>query len=94
MFGRARPIACPAGQWIEIINTAFAQMPKVWTANLRTATGEPVRGACEVVASSWIFPGTPERRPLEARMYFERGLFNTFYKVRVFAEVPTELSFE
>lgn len=78
LFGPKR-VTCPAGQWTTIVSTSFAQMPKQFDVRFE---GEAA-GEAEVKKSSWIFPGTPTTVPLAATMAFERGYWNTFYRVRV-----------
>lgn len=78
LFGPTR-IDCPAGVWTTIVATSFAQIPKSWTVCFE---GE-VEGDCEVKRSAWIFPGTPVVGPLTPRMTFERGYWNTFFRVCV-----------
>lgn len=79
LFGPKR-ISCPAGAWTTILATSFAQIPKSWVVRFE---GEAA-GECEVKKSAWIFPGTPVRGPLAPMMTFERGYWNTFFRVRVF----------
>lgn len=78
LFGPKR-ISCPAGVWTTIVATSFAQMPKSWTVKFEGA----VAGEYEEKKSSWIFPGTPVRKPLAPKITLERGYWNTFYSVRV-----------
>ena len=82
MFGRQKTISCPGGQWTTVIHTRFAQIPVSWTLSIQD--GANLSGEFEETKSSWIFPGTPLKGPLQAQMRFDRGYWNTFYKVRVF----------
>ncbi len=78
LFGPKR-ITCPAGVWTPILATSFAQMPKSWSVHFEGA----VSGEYEEKKSSWIFPGTPVRKPLAPKIRLDRGYWNTFYSVRV-----------
>lgn len=65
-----------------MVSNAFVQLPKVFDIEFQ---GEgPLEGQIEEKKSSWIFPGTPQLRPLQQRVSLERGYWNTFYKIRVF----------
>ena len=78
-----RSIQCPAGQWTVIFDHAFVQLPWAWTITFSAADGGSVSGEVRVKRSAWIFPNPPTLLPLEAVMTFERGWWNTFYKVDV-----------
>lgn len=78
MFGPKR-IDCPVRVWTTLVATSFAQIPMSWAVRF---DGE-VEGEYELKKSSWIFPGTPVVGALTAHMTFERGLWNTFFRVRV-----------
>lgn len=78
-FFGPKNVTCPAGQWTTIISNAFVQFPATFTVHFE---GE-VAGELEETKSSWIFPGSPRRGQLTARMTFRRGYWNTFYRVRV-----------
>jgi hypothetical protein len=78
-----RTIHCPAGQWTPIFRHAFVQMPWSWKIRFTSADGRDVEGVVEEQRSSWIFPNPPEQRPLSAVMTFERGWWNTFYRVSI-----------
>lgn len=79
----ARTIHCPAEQWTTLFNHAFVQFPQSWRVAFRAADGAPVTGEVRVTRTSWIFPNPPELLPLAATMQFERGWWNTFYRVEI-----------
>lgn len=83
-------VRCPAGRWTNIIATNFAQLPMSWSVTFRAPSGGAVGGTCEVAASRWIFRGTPAVQPLAASMQFDRGIWNTFFRVRVWPDVDLE----
>jgi hypothetical protein len=78
-----RKVQCPAGEWTAVFNHAFVQLPHEWTVTFSTVEGGTVEGEVEIQRSSWIFPNQPETQPLEATMTFQRGWWNTFFKVSV-----------
>jgi hypothetical protein len=86
MFG-PKKIDCPAGQWVTLIHTSFAQMPKSWTVTFQSADGRKVEGTYTESKSTWIFPGTPTNGPISQTHVFERGYWNTFYSVMVKTDV-------
>ena len=57
------------------------------------APGTAVAGTLEVVASQWIFPGTPKRLPLEPRHTVTAGMFNTFFEMAVIPDVDVTVRF-
>lgn len=81
-FSERRRINCPAGEWTALITTAFVQMPAVWDVTFE-ADGGPVEGEYELLKSAWLFPRPAIRGALRDAMVFERGWWNTFYKLRV-----------
>jgi hypothetical protein len=81
MFRRRRTVRCPANVWTKVLDTPFAQMPVTWTLHL-DAAGAPVAGEFEERATRWVLPADPVRGPLQPRMTFTRGYWNTFYVVR------------
>jgi hypothetical protein len=82
MFGSHKEIACKAGEWTTIIHTSFAQLPMSWTIGLLDGAPNAL-GEYEETKSSWIFPGKPLVERLRADTVFNRGYWNTFYKVRI-----------
>ena len=80
LFGPKR-VACPANVWTTLVSNAFVQIPKNF--DIEFQGDEPFEGQLEEKKSSWVFPGTPQLRPLQPRMMLERGYFNTFYRIRV-----------
>jgi hypothetical protein len=78
-----KQVRCPAGEWTTLIDNAFVQMPREWEIAFEAEDGVPIEGEYEVSKTAWIFPTKPERGQLQPRMAFERGWFNTFYKLRV-----------
>lgn len=78
LFGPKR-VSCPAGRWTTIISTSFAQIPVQFDVRFE---GE-VAGEFETVGSTWIIPGKPVRGALAATLVFQRGYWDTFYRVRV-----------
>jgi hypothetical protein len=83
MRALARTIQCPAGEWTPIFRHAFVQLPWLWTITFSSPDGNPIEGIVEERRSSWIFPNAPTQRPLSAVMHFERGWWNTFYRVSI-----------
>jgi hypothetical protein len=87
MFRRRKTLTCPGGQWTTVIQSQFAQMPASWTVRLQ-GNGNASMGQYEETKSAWVFPGTPSVGALDVEMAFDRGYWNTFYKVR-FCPVET-----
>ena len=81
-FGPKR-IDCPANVWTTIISNAFVQLPAEFDVSVVTNTGAPIAGVYEEKKSQWIIPGKPVQGPLDSRMRFHRGYFNTFYSVKL-----------
>lgn len=85
----AREVRCPAGVWTTILSSNFSSIPASWVVHFAPEAA----GEVEVKKSSWIFPNPPQVRPLEGRMVFDRGFWNTFFKVSVrpAADVTAEI---
>lgn len=77
-----RRVHCRAGEWTTLIANAFVQMPAAWDVTFE-AEGGSVEGEYELSKSAWLFPRPPVRGSLRQTMVFERGWWNTFYKLRV-----------
>ncbi len=82
MFETHKTLTCNACEWTTIIHTRFAQLPMSWTMHA-AAEATQLLGEFEQVKSSWMFPGKPLLGPLQNGMVFNRGYWNTFYKVRI-----------
>lgn len=93
IFG-SKHIDCPAGQWITLIHTSFAQMPKNWTVTFRSVNGHKVEGTYTEKKSMWIIPGAPTSGPISQTQIFERGYWNTFYSVMVKLDVDAVAEIE
>jgi len=78
-----RAIHCPAEHWTTLFDHVFVQFPRTWTVVFRTVSAAPFTGEVRITRTSWIFPNPPELLPLEATMQFERGWWNTFYRVQI-----------
>ena len=89
LFG-PKKILCRAGHWTTIIETRFRQMPAYWTVVLEA----PAEGEVEEEKSKWIVPAEPVRRPIQRRMDFDRGIWNTFYRVRIRPDRDVMVAFE
>ena len=92
MFSSPKTLQCKAGEWNTIIQTRFAQLPVMWT--VRTLDDLLTLGEFEETKSSWIFPGAPRIGPLLSEMQFQRGYWNTFYKVRIRPEHAITISLQ
>ena len=79
----SRRIECPANQWTTIFNHAFVQFPQSWQVTFTSIDGTPLDGEILEQRSAWIFPQTPQSLPLQATMIFQRGWWNTFYRLQV-----------
>jgi hypothetical protein len=82
MFETHKTLTCKAGEWTTIIHTRFAQLPMSWTMQTNAEVTEAL-GEFHEAKSSWIFPGKPVVGLLHHGMVFNRGYWNTFYKVRI-----------
>lgn len=82
LFG-SKLVRCPRGVWTTIISTSFAQLPTVFEVRMKRHDGSAVSGLYERKGSRWLFAGHAQTGPLAERMAFERGLWNTFFSVRV-----------
>jgi len=80
LFGPKRVI-CPPGVWTTVVSDVFVQMPKMYVIDFEGE--EPIEGQLEEKKSSWVIPGTPQLRSLGRRIVLERGIWNTFYRIRV-----------
>jgi hypothetical protein len=82
MFAAHTTLTCTGGEWTSVIHTQFAQLPMSWTIRLLGSAVDAL-GEFEETKSAWIFPGKPSIGALSAEIVFNRGYWNTFYKVRI-----------
>jgi hypothetical protein len=57
------------------------------------AADGPLTGVLEVIASQWIFPGSPQRQPLQARHVVTAGRWATFFELAVIPETDVVVIF-
>lgn len=82
LFG-PRTVRCPAGQWTDILSTAFVGLPASWEVTFSSEAGMPVDGEYVQRRTAWIFRREPEQGRIMQTMVFRRYYINTFYRVSV-----------
>ena len=88
------PISAPAGQRTVIRTRNHSSMVTDYHFTVTPANpAEEIHGTLEIIASQWIFPGTPKTQPLQSRHSVTAGMFNTFFKIAVIPQTNVIIHF-
>ncbi len=77
-------VSIRAGERTRIIRKLSNSLATEYELSVQPVNpGESVSGEIEVSGSSWLFPKTPERMPLQAENIVRKGTWDTLYSVYV-----------